>query len=260
MSIQKNAADRSSIRNGNLNVKKILWPAAFVLACVAGVLVYFRFFSITDAPDAKELTIIAYEDLSCVYLGDGYSFCVLSPSQMDPKAAVSSIMHHARRFDVAVLLDCSEEGLALARVFIGNCSCKTLLVPRATPKSMIEELSGTKEGLTIRKIPYRKGVICGDLLLYDSGRSGALALSVTHGQEKLLHAAAPSGGRFSLAFSKGEAVLASSFVTESCFIEDSTLDYSKSKVQTMAITPIPGEDVFYLDGGGEPKRFSQLMY
>ncbi len=242
---------------GKSSRNRVLAVASVVTALFALALIFFRFFHVPDAPAPKESVLMACSDLSCAYVGENYALAVLSPSAADAKDSVAAVARHTTRYDAAILLSSDEAGRTMASVFLGNCTVKTLLVPRQTPKSFIQELSEKYPLVTIQKMPWRKAVIFGDLLLYDTGKSGAMALSVTHGEDKILHAATATGGRHSLAFVKGAAVLSSNFFANDCFVEDENFDYSNSKVQTVSISAVHGNGVFVLRGDGSPLRLGQ---
>lgn len=240
-----------------IDSKKAFGTAAAVLAVIALGFAFFRFFSVPSAPDPKELLLTACDGLSCVYHGEGYAFVVLAPSGGDAVSEVSAITRNVRRADVCVLTSCDEAGLNLLSVYLGNSEAKTVLVPRGTPNDFMRSLSEKHPATSVQKMPYRKAVIFGDLLLYDTGKKDAMSLSVTHGRDKILHAASPSSGRYAAAFVKGTAIPESRFFAESCFTDDASLDYSASKVETVAILTVSGNEEFYLTGEGSAARLDR---
>ena len=251
--MQKEKASKGFLgtKKGKGVLRGVCAAALLFILAAAGV----RFLYVPAAPQAGDGDFFIGRGASMCFLGDSCTFAVLPlEAAADDQTMISDILLHARRFDVAVLPSCADGSVQMAYRFLGNCTVKTLLVPRGISSSDLSMLESAYPRTKILKMPFRKAVNFGQFQLYDMGTKKAMALSVTHGKEKLLFAVSPIGGTYDAAFISSGAY-ASSFTAPEVFTALEG-DFTSPKIKSVGISPIKEVLSYVCDGQGNVARLT----
>lgn len=227
--------------------------AAVLCVVILAIWAKVRFFTVPETPVPGDLLCTISPDSTSFLRGDGYCLAILPVSSFDGKESSNFlIMNGSRRVDVLVMPSYSEELAESAMVVLSNLTVKSFCVPSGTPGSFMKALQEKYPELNVVKMALRRYMQVGDLLLCNYATGKLMQLEITHGSSTYLYnaKAMKSSKFYQVAFLSPEAAAGSGFTCENVYVPsiDTTIDYSISKISTVAIQKM-AEKFMILDRG-----------